>query len=159
MSAKNKYLYFVFLSFFVIITSFAASSGLEPKETSTELVYENIPITKSDKYYLAEKPFEITIEKPKESTVYFMGNELFDWGFFSLIIGVIEIEINASVPESCDVDHIDLFINNQFKTSFESKHNVWKWRETGLGKYKIKVEAGDTIGNLDKEEITVFKIF
>ena len=159
MRTKNRSLYLVFLSLIVIITSILASSGSETIETSSDLAYKNEFTIIHNQYNFEQQGLDISIEKPKESTVYFMGNELFEWAFFSLIIGAIEIEINASVPESCKVDHIDLFINNQFKTSFESKHNVWKWRETGLGKYKIRVEACDTVGNFDKEEITVIKIF
>ena len=102
---------------------------------------------------------EISLERPKESTIYLNNEEIYQWSFPTFIIGPIDIDIDV-FDEDSGVDYVELFINNESKTILNDEPYLWTWSETGFGKFTIKAKAYDNFNNYaTTEEMTVFKLF
>ena len=80
-------------------------------------------------------------------------------GNFILVIGGIDIEINAEITSGFSViDYVELYIDDELVQNFTSEPYVWTWDETGFGKHTLMAIAFDTMDNQESIEITTWKI-
>lgn len=125
-----------------------------------EPIYEADTAIQLFEYESDKIPPEISIEQPKHFLIYLNNEELIQWPFMNpVIIGTINITINANDPEFVGMDYVEIFINNESKTTLNNKPYNWTWDEKGVGIYKIKAKAYDKAGNSKtSEEITLIRI-
>jgi hypothetical protein len=93
-------------------------------------------------------------------SIYLFNNKILSLpGSFILVIGSVDIEIEAFVEgDVSDIDHVELFIDDELKENFTMEPYSWTWDEIGFGKHTIRAVAYDTYDNQAFEEITVWKI-
>ena len=78
----------------------------------------------------------INITRPVECTLYFMDREIIPLIFFTVSIGPLTIDVNASD----DVTRVEFFVDNESKYIDDTPPFSWKWNETPLlGFHTIKV--------------------
>ncbi|MDG6219770.1 MAG: hypothetical protein QCI00_10105, partial [Candidatus Thermoplasmatota archaeon] len=133
---------------------FCYRKGYTPNEVIGDVALEFY------EYELDTTPPEVSFDQPKESTIYLNNVELFTWPFpNAVIIGNIDIIVNASDPGFAGMDYVELFIDDESKVVLDSEPYVWNWGETGFGVFTIRAEAFDKAGNSETVEITAIKIF
>jgi hypothetical protein len=126
-----------------------------------------VTIAKTDSNYsksclLDDIPPEIEIITPRIGYLYFHLMEkqfkiFFNPPLFTLILGKIDIEINAT--DDSGIEWVQVYINDEFKTTLPQAPYIWSWDERNeLFPYTIKVVASDLSGNQNETEITVWKI-
>jgi hypothetical protein len=119
-----------------ISNSFMVSNGIEPPEINVDIL------------------------RPETGSIYLFNNKILSLpGSFILVIGSVDIEIEAFVEgDVSDIDHVELFIDDELKENFTMEPYSWTWDEIGFGKHTIRAVAYDTYDNQAFEEITVWKI-
>jgi hypothetical protein len=101
----------------------------------------------------------VEITKPVENSLYLGGVRIFPLSRMPVILGSIKIEVDA-FDNFSGMDHIQIFINDEFQVSLTSTPYTWKWIKRIPGIYTIYVVGYDKLGNFEKSnEITVLKIF
>lgn len=103
---------------------------------------------------------EVSIDQPKESTIYLFGKEFFTFERINInpiVLGSLNISVSAS--DNIEIKQVEFFVNNVSKAVFTDGSYLWNWDETGFGKHIIKVEVYDLAGNSAIVDITVFKVF
>jgi parallel beta-helix repeat protein len=115
-----------------------------------------------DPYGIDTKIPIVQIIVPKKKYLYVNFNDKFELSFpffITFIIGKIDIEVEASDPDS-GIDKVEFYIDNKFKTSDTSWPYTWTWDETSfLLPYNIKVKAYDNTGNYNTDQIKIWKFF
>ncbi len=102
-------------------------------------------------------PPEVEIVSPKKDTLYLFNKNI--PFLLSVIIGSINIEINASDKES-GLDFVKLYIDNVEKKNFSAHESfIWKWDDITFRKHIIKAIACDKVGNVAEYTMTVWKFF
>lgn len=96
---------------------------------------------------------EIKIEQPTNG-IYFRNNKLLNIPWITLIIGSIEIQVNAS-DEDGTIEKIEFFIDNVSRYNETDGKNNWTWDEKTFGIHTIKVRAYDNDDNIAEDEIQV----
>jgi len=100
---------------------------------------------------------DICIVKPLEKAFYFGNIHLFNTPRNTIIIGYIDIIVNATAL--LGIEKVEFFINNKIKmTDFEEPY-IFTWISLIPFKYIIKAIAYDNYGNWKSVEIKVWKIF
>ncbi len=124
-----------------------------------EPIYEVDTAIQLFRYELDKIPPQVSIEQPKPSTIYFNNQEIFEWPLMNpLIIGTINITVNAFDPEFVGMDYVEILINNESTATLNNEPYNWTWDEKGIGVYKIKAKAYDKAGNsATSEQIIVIK--
>jgi hypothetical protein len=111
-------------------------------------------------YELDEIPPEVSIEQPRQSTIYISNKEAFQWPLkIPVVFGNIDITINASDPEFVGMDYVELYINDELITTLYTPPYTLTWDELGFGLYKLRASAYDKAGNsAATDEMSVIKI-
>jgi hypothetical protein len=99
---------------------------------------------------------QINIVKPKNA-VYINNKRIIPF-FSSIVIGNIEIEVNASDCSS-GIAYVEFFIDNTFMFKDSTAPYTMQWNNRTFGKHSIKVVAYDTVGYCESHEITVWRVF
>ena len=123
------------------------------------------PILESDvaiqlfNYELDKIPPVVSIEQPKLNMIYLNNKELFEWPLMNpLIIGSLNITVNANDPEFVGIGYVEIIINNESKATLNNEPYNWTWDEKGVGVYRIQAKAYDKAGNYaTSQEIIVIK--
>jgi len=104
-------------------------------------------------------PPSVSILKP-ENAIYIINKKIMPLLLKSLIIGSIDIEVNAT-DDLLGVDKVEIYIDNKLKTTDTSEPYSWTWDERTPFRFRhmIKVIAYDVAGNNASDEITVWKFF
>jgi len=125
-----------------------------------EPVYDVDTAIQLFKYELDKIPPEVSIEQPKLNMIYLNNKELLEWPLMNpLIIGRINITVNANDPEFVGMGYVEILINNESKATLNNEPYNWTWDEKGVGVYRIQAKAYDKAGNFaTSEEIIVIKI-
>ena len=101
----------------------------------------------------------IIISKPKNA-IYIQNNEIEKF-FTPIIIGSIDIEVNALDNES-GIDSVNFYTGQYYQLLKYSDYNqpyLWRWNETQFGWRTIKIIAYDKANNKSIEQIVVWKFF
>lgn len=76
----------------------------------------------------------------------------------TLIIGKIEVTVTATDTES-GIERVEFYIDDQLKATDTTEPYTWIWQERGyFFPYQLSVKAYDNMGNMNREEIKVWKI-
>ena len=102
------------------------------------------------------EPPTVEITYPKERHLYFMNREIIPF-LTTLIIGNIDIKVNASDPSG--VDRVEFYIDGQLMETVTTAPYNWTWSKNAFFKHTIKVSAFDNFENDAEKEITVWKFF
>ncbi len=78
--------------------------------------------------------------------------------FFTLIIGKINIEVDAS-DEISGIDKVEFYIDEDLKFNDTEEPFNWIWAERAFFRHKIKVVVFDNAGNSASDEIRIRKFF
>jgi hypothetical protein len=100
---------------------------------------------------------EISIDEPKEKTLYYQNKPLLSLPRNTIIIGYIHIYMNTISEE--EIEKVELYINDELKGEYLNEPYFYGWYTAIPFRYKIKAVAYDTIGNIATSELTVWKIF
>jgi parallel beta-helix repeat protein len=98
----------------------------------------------------------VKITKP-EKGIYVSNNKVMSF-FMTILIGDIDIEVDASDDES-GMNRVEFYINDVLKETDATEPYSWTWDERAFGKRIIRVTAYDNAGNSASDEIKVWKIF
>ena len=98
----------------------------------------------------------IDIVKPKNAI--YINNKSIITFFFPVIIGDIQVEVNASDLLS-GIDYVEFYIDNKLKFNNSTEPYCMQWNKWAFGKHKIKAVAVDKVGYYESDEITVWKFF
>jgi hypothetical protein len=102
-------------------------------------------------------PPVVDITKPIYA-LYFFNTELMALSGGSLIIGPIDVEVQATDDES-GIDYVEFLVNNQpFGNDTEAPYS-WTWNETAFFRQTLTVKAVDKEGNIGSQELVVWKFF
>ena len=96
----------------------------------------------------------VKIISPKQNFLYLMDHQIIPF-FVTLIIGKIDIEINASAQKG--MDRVEFYIDDKLKYNDTTEPYNWTWNERVFFRHIIKVIAYDSTGNSNSDEITVWK--
>ncbi|RLF41266.1 MAG: hypothetical protein DRN12_03555 [Thermoplasmata archaeon] len=146
------------------------STEQNPTYTYTTTGVYTITLTVRDSRYITAKttktieimrdidpPF-VDIIKPTLG-IYFK-NKLLTNFFLSVIIGDIDIEVEAS-DKGTGMDRVEFYIDNQLKATVTSPPYLWSWNEKSTSWFKhmhtIKVIAYDEAGNSKDDTIIVWR--
>lgn len=99
----------------------------------------------------------VQITKPIKA-LYFRNIELFQLSGGILIIGKINVEVNATDDDS-GLDRVEFYVNNQLLGNDTTAPYSWLWNQTAFFKQVLTVKAFDAAGNYNSEEIQVWKFF
>jgi PKD repeat protein len=102
-------------------------------------------------------PPDITLIKPEPKSLYIKNKRILPFPT-TLIIGAIDITVNASDNDS-GVAYVTFSLNDILKNTTTAQPYIWTWAERAFGRYTIKVQAFDSIGNFATYYITVLKLF
>lgn len=105
---------------------------------------------------------EVSFDQPKPSTIYLNNAELElgSWPFQTpILIGDIDIKVNAWDPGYSGIDYVEIFINDESKAMLGNAPYVWNWIDSGFGSYTIRADAFDKAGASESIELTVIKLF
>lgn len=100
----------------------------------------------------------LEIIKPVPHTLYLANEEVLQFGNKPIIIGLIDIEVNASDDES-GMNRVEFYVNNVLKKTDTSKPYVWTWNSFAFFRKVIKVIAYDNVENAMTQELVVWKFF
>jgi parallel beta-helix repeat protein len=106
-------------------------------------------------YVIDNIPPIINITSPKNG-LYLFGRKIITLPF-TIIIGSINIEVNATDGES-GINRVEFYVNNILKYTKEEIPYTWLWNETIMGKQKLKTIAYDNNENNASDEIEVIII-
>jgi hypothetical protein len=102
-------------------------------------------------------PPVVDITKPKYA-LYFFNTEIMPLSAGSLIIGPIDVEVQATDDES-GIDHVEFLVNNQpFGNDTEAPYS-WTWSQKAFFRQTLTVKAVDKEGNIGSQELVVWKFF
>lgn len=101
---------------------------------------------------------EIKIEQPTNG-IYFSNSKLLNLPGLTLIIGPIDIQVNAS-DEDGTIEKVEFLIDNVSRYNETSGKNNWTWNERIFGRHTIKVRAYDNDDNIaeDKIQVIIFNL-
>lgn len=102
------------------------------------------------------EPPSLDIVSPKDNYLYIMDHEIIPF-FTTLIVGDIDIEVNAVDPSG--IDRVEFYIDNEHMKTITSAPYNWTWIDTAFFRHTIKTVAFDNFENDAEEEITVWKFF
>ena len=120
---------------------------------------ENTTIIKKATIFINEHdktPPEITIIQPSND-IYIQNQKIASF-FSPIIIGPIDIKIEVNDYES-GIKNVSVFINDEIFSPLVSNEYTWIWDEEFFGKFIIRVEAKDKVGNKNQAEISGWKFF
>lgn len=102
-------------------------------------------------------PPSIQITKP-EKALYINNQEIIPF-FTTIIVGIIDIEVQASDNES-GMNRVEFYVDDELKITKGEEPYKWLWDETIFGVYIIKAVAFDNAENQanDEIEIIIFNI-
>jgi hypothetical protein len=129
--------------------AFAKNSETNLSSYRTSSFDDNIPpnveITSPEMgflyFHLFEKQLKISINPP----------------FFTMIIGKIDIEVNAT--DNTGIDCVKFYIDDELKATISQAPYRWMWNEYNqFFPYTIKVTACDYAGNENSTELKVWKL-
>ena len=108
--------------------------------------------------YVDETPPTISITKPKEKYLYFIGNEIIQLSFKTRIFGGMTIVADAS-DDLSGVEKVEFYINNELVEVDKVKYYWWNWEsiDSMFGNYEIKVVVYDNVGYSASDEMTVWR--
>jgi len=92
------------------------------------------------------------------NALYFRDMQFFELSGGILIIGKITVEVNATDDDS-GVDRVEFYVNNQLLGNDSTAPYSWLWNQTAFFKQVLTVKAFDAAGNVNSEEIQVWKFF
>ncbi len=98
----------------------------------------------------------INIVKPK-NMIYIKNKSIIPF-FFPVIIGNIEIEVNAS-DFSSGIDYVEIYIDNKLMFNHSTGPFNLQWDKWAFGKHRIKTVVYDKVGYKKSDEISVWKFF
>ena len=102
-------------------------------------------------------PPVITINKPVENSIYFRNNKIFNFARGILIIGFIEIYIEADDEQG--IEKIQLFINDEKINDYTQDSFTYTWDEKVFGSQRIEIKAFGNDGSTKTISFNVWKFF
>jgi Bacterial Ig domain len=90
--------------------------------------------------------------------LYFMNKQIIPLKGGTLIIGKIDVNVNATDDDS-GIDRVEFYVNNQLLGNDSTAPYSWLWNETAWFKQTLRVVAFDKEGNSTPKEIEVWKFF
>lgn len=111
----------------------------------------------SDSHYIViskkeNEPPRIDIIKPQKAL--YINNRMIIPFFATIIIGDIEIEVEAS--DESGINRVDFYVDNTLKETDTAAPYSWRWDEIAFFKHSIKVVAYDNAGNYADAERNVW---
>ncbi len=88
--------------------------------------------------------------------VYLVNRKIAYNPYFTMVFGVIDIEVNTSNE---NVTHVDFYIDTVYEGTDTTPPFSWRWDEKGSGKKSIRAVAGDDFGNEYSARLVVLKVF
>jgi len=102
-------------------------------------------------------PPVITVNKPVENSVYFRNNKIFNFARGILIIGFIEIDVEADDEQG--IEKLQLFINDEKIDDYTQDSFTYNWDERVFGSQKIEIKAFGNDGSTKIISFNVWKFF
>jgi hypothetical protein len=145
-SSKNPSHIYTEIGEFTVIFTVTDYVGTEENDTATVIIIED------------ETPPIVEIINPLNNSLYIKNNMFLQIFRTTVIIGSIDIEVDAYDTGS-GIDYVEFYIDNVIKdTSYGPIYN-WTWSELSFRRHYIKVVAFDNAGNSAFDEIRVWKFF
>ena len=104
-----------------------------------------------------ETPPTLLITKPINA-LYFLNTEIITLNGGALIIGPIDIEVNAT-DEDSGIDRVEFYVNMQQIGNDTSEPYSCRWSQSAFFRQTLEIKAFDKEGNIASEEIEVWKFF
>ena len=103
-------------------------------------------------------PPSVEFIKPRGG-LYIFDREIFHFSGISYIIGKITIMVDAT-DDLSKVKEVKFYIDDELKEIDEKEPYSWKWNETAIGTYVIKVIAYDMVGNYNviRSNVWIFSV-
>jgi len=102
-------------------------------------------------------PPTIEITKPVYA-LYFLNKEIIPLTGGTLIIGKIDVNVNATDDDS-GIDHVEFYVNLELQANDTTAPYSWFWSQRAFFKQTLTVKAFDKEGNSASKEIEVWKFF
>ncbi|HWR27119.1 MAG TPA: Ig-like domain-containing protein [Candidatus Thermoplasmatota archaeon] len=102
-------------------------------------------------------PPSLQITKP-EYALYFLNKEIMPLSGGTLIIGKIDVNVNATDDDS-GIDRVEFYVNLQLLGNDTTAPYSWSWSQPAFFRQTLTVKAFDKEGNVDSKEIEVWKFF
>jgi hypothetical protein len=97
----------------------------------------------------------VTITKP--DTAFYIFNQKITDCSAPLIIGVIDVEVNASDEEN-GIAYVQFLVNNELQGNITTAPYTWRWTQRTFGKQTLTVRAYNATGSFASDEIIVRKV-
>jgi hypothetical protein len=110
----------------------------------------------TDKYIDVTPPL-VQLVSPKEKNLYIFGNKILKLPRNTIIIGIINILINAENPS--DILKVEFYIDKNLRQTTIQKPYQFIWNDKLFFKHSIKIMAYDETGCIKKYEFDVWKFF
>ncbi|HWR63446.1 MAG TPA: Ig-like domain-containing protein [Candidatus Thermoplasmatota archaeon] len=102
-------------------------------------------------------PPTLEITKPIYA-LYFMNKEIMPLSGGTLIIGKIDVDVNAADDDS-GIDRVEFYVNLQLLGNDTTAPYSWLWNQPAFFRQTLTVKAYDKEGNMGSKEIEVWKFF
>jgi hypothetical protein len=102
-------------------------------------------------------PPTLEITKPKYA-LYFLNKEIMQLANGTLIIGKIDVNVNATDDDS-GIDCVEFYVNLQLLGNDTIAPYSWLWSQRALFRQTLTVKAFDKEGNSVSQDIEVWKFF
>jgi hypothetical protein len=102
-------------------------------------------------------PPTLVITKPIYA-LYFMNKEIMLLKERTLIIGKIDVNVNATDDDS-GMDRVEFYVNNKLQANDTTAPYSWLWSQWVFGKRTLTIKAFDKEGNSASQDIEVWKFF
>jgi len=140
-------------SFFICYHTHVA---LEPKNYFLETKF----IMEKSEVPIDDTPPTVFINKPEEHSLYVFDRKIHsNFCCKTMILGPININIEAIDESGTGIDYVEFYINDNFRTRIFSEPFAYRWSSFAFGFYTIRINAYDNNGNSASESIIVFKMF
>ena len=103
-------------------------------------------------------PPTVEITKPHYNMLYLFNKEFFQIGFAPIIIGKIDIEVNASDDDS-GIEKVEFYIDGELKANDTTEPYSWTWGTIEFFQHQIKVIAYDNADNNATADTYCWKFF
>jgi len=99
---------------------------------------------------------DIEVTKP-ENAIYLFNKNRVSF-FWPLIIGPIDVEVDASDDEY-EIEKVEFYVDDVYQANDTSEPYSWKWNKLMFFRHRLKAVVFNSNGNVGVEELVVSKFF
>lgn len=103
-------------------------------------------------------PPTVKIVKPERGWIYVNNKKTLHIGFATIIIGNIDVEVEASDDKS-EIEKVEIYLGNELVKTDPMKPYSWSWIGPSFGKFVIKAKVYDSFMQSSVDILSVWRFF